>query len=163
MEHHQPSPQIFADKKLYDEFIKEKIEKNIRINNNCWMWNGAKDKDGYGTFCYNTKKEKVHRISYKLWMGELDPTLTIDHLCNIRSCCNPTHLQQVTIKRNVLRSNGLTAINKRKTHCIHGHPFSPQNTYLYRGTHRQCKTCQHLIYLKRRNNFNSKRLISNGN
>lgn len=29
-----------------------------------------------------------------------------------------------------------------KTHCKHGHPYSPENTYVYRSGKRWCKACQ---------------------
>ncbi|QZE10899.1 hypothetical protein SEA_CHISANAKITSUNE_112 [Gordonia phage ChisanaKitsune] len=57
-------------------------------------------------------------------------------------CVNPWHVRPVTQKENVLRSEiAIAAVNARKTHCDHGHEFTPENTYEYRGK-RHCRVCQ---------------------
>jgi hypothetical protein len=83
-----------------------------------------------------------------LTYGDIDPTLTIDHLCRNRACVNPAHLEQVSMRVNTLRGVGFTAQNARKTHCPKGHPYSESNTFPankhVRGTvvARACRTCQ---------------------
>lgn len=83
----------------------------------------------------------AHRFSYIIHKGEIPPKLVIDHLCRNTLCVNPDHLEAVTHKENLLRGIGPTSINAKKTHCIHGHEYTPQNTdYKPNGT-RRCKTC----------------------
>lgn len=65
----------------------------IDRNNGCWEWQGALDKDGYGWFSFKGKNCKAHRASYKLFVGKLDSSLQIDHLCRNRRCVNPHHLE----------------------------------------------------------------------
>jgi hypothetical protein len=81
---------------------------------------------------------------FKLLVREPDPKLTLDHLkdkCISRACCNVDHLEEVTSKENVLRGNGLTALNARKTHCLNGHKLSGDNLYIACGK-RHCKECR---------------------
>lgn len=83
----------------------------------------------------------AHRVSYEALVGPIPNGLQIDHLCNQPACVNPSHLLPVTGKQNVLRSRTApTAINSRKTHCPAGHPYTPENTLVYRGQ-RICATC----------------------
>jgi len=46
---------------------------------------------------------------------------TLDHLCRVRACAHPWHVEDVTMQVNILRGNGLAAQNARKTHCKNGH------------------------------------------
>jgi hypothetical protein len=51
-------------------------------------------------------------------------------------------MEPVTCRENILRGEGISAINFRKTHCIHGHEFTPENTHLIAGNGRQCISCR---------------------
>ncbi len=113
---------------------------------NCWLWTGYCDKDGYGNFGVKDEKKKkyvpvrAHIYSYELEIGDIKEGLQLDHLCFIRNCVRPYHLEQVTCKVNVLRGNTIAAANKAKTHCIRGHPLSGSNLGIQeRG--RYCKRC----------------------
>ena len=78
-------------------------------------------------------------VVYALLVGEIPAGLELDHLCRVRECVNPQHLEAVTHHENMLRSREAT-----KTHCKHGHEFTPENTYTYQrgvGIQRCCKTC----------------------
>ena len=89
---------------------------------------------------------RAHRMAYAMSAHRaLDVDLEIDHLCRVRNCVRPSHLEQVTGRENVLRSHGPAAINARKTHCHKGHEFTPENTYVWSNgsrTHRMCRTCR---------------------
>lgn len=106
----------------------------------CWEWTGASDRSGYGAFKYLGKKINSHRFSYRHYKGEIPKGLDIDHLCRVRKCVNPEHLEAVTRKINVER--GLSS-QERKTHCIHGHAYTPENTYRYPDGARECRTCKY--------------------
>jgi len=58
----------------------------------CWIWCGRIDSEGYGEAKYNGEKRFVHRIAYARLHGETPAKRVIDHTCNQRACCNPTHL-----------------------------------------------------------------------
>lgn len=62
------------------------------MNSDCWIWQGAKDKDGYGSIKLNGCSHKVHRISFVLFGGHLEPRQMVCHRCDMPSCWNPKHL-----------------------------------------------------------------------
>jgi HNH endonuclease len=112
----------------------------------CWIWHGAASKDGYGIFVeYGEHLEKImwrtHRFAYVTLVGPIPDGLTLDHLCRNRSCIRPAHLEPVSNVENLLRGNSWSGINKRKTHCKHGHVFDEANTYYDKHGDRHCKTC----------------------
>lgn len=107
---------------------------------NCWLWLNKPDSEGYGTFRFNGKTWKVHRLSYSL-KHKLILGLVLDHQCENKLCVKPSHLKQVTDKVNILRGNGPPAINARKTHCKRGHEYTEKNTYHYKDGRRDCRVC----------------------
>lgn len=111
----------------------------------CWVWQRARSGSGYGQIRDGRGHQRgVHRLAYELVKGPIPEGLTIDHLCRVRLCINPDHLEAVTHRENVMRGIGPTAINARKTHCAQGHIYSAANTYNGIGTHtgqRQCRKC----------------------
>lgn len=126
--------------KPFQRFM-SRVEKSDR----CWVWTGARDKWGYGRYSSGL----VHRIAFFWFQGALDPHLTIDHLCRNRLCVNPAHLEQVTKAENNLRGISEPAINARKKACKRGHPFTPENTYLW-GHGRICRECRRLRWKESR-------------
>ncbi len=115
-------------------------------NSPCWEWTAHRDRDGYGQFSIKSKPIKAHRFIYEYYYGAICPDLTIDHLCRNRKCVNPFHLEQVTVKVNVLRGIGICALNKQKTHCKRGHEFMKENTRFTRDGKRQCRICTAVCY-----------------
>lgn len=106
----------------------------------CWVWQGRLAANGYGRVVPDGRDRVVHRVVYELLVGPVAEGLTLDHLCRNRACVNPAHLEPVTNRENILRGESPTATNARKTHCIHGHEFTEENTYMDRGR-RMCRTC----------------------
>jgi hypothetical protein len=109
----------------------------------CWLWTGATTR-GYGYLRGNmtTKNIYAHRLSYELHIGTIPDGLVLDHLCRNTLCVNPEHLEPVTNKENILRGMTLIAQNKRKTHCLYGHQFSDDNTYVNKHGDRDCIICR---------------------
>lgn len=115
----------------------------------CWEWSN-RDKDGYGIIKIKGKNIRVHRVIYEHFVGPIPDDLQPDHLCRNRACSNFEHLEIVTARENTLRSNCVSAINARKTHCIKGHPLSGDNLYVYdEGRKRQCRQCSRERYRRR--------------
>lgn len=130
----------------------------VKKTKGCWLWLGKTTSwNGYGAFWLGGGRTGLaHRFSYELLVGEIPPKLQVDHLCRNRSCVNPKHMELVSIKENVLRGMGLSAINLRKTHCIRGHPFEGKNLRVYKKT-RVCRNCKSIRQVKYQNkNENSK-------
>lgn len=106
--------------------------------NGCHLWVGAK-REGYGAVDVETRLSLVHRVRYEKEVAPIPAGLVIDHKCRNRACCNPAHLEVVTIRENILRGDGLAARNARKTRCPQGHEYDFVNN---RGN-RCCLTCAH--------------------
>ena len=121
----------------------------------CWLWAATINTDGYARFgLADNKNVVVHRFAYELLVGPIPEGLTLDHLCRVRHCVNPRHLEPVTSVENVMRGESRSARNARKTHCLRGHEFTEENTYrdIYNGKpRRRCRECaRHRDRLRRR-------------
>ena len=114
----------------------------------CWLWTASSAK-GYGRFNPGGGPVQAHRWLYELVRGAIPTGLELDHLCRIKLCVNPDHLEAVPHKVNLLRGNGFSAIYARRSTCRNGHPYTPNNTILTKRG-RRCITCEHNWYLKRK-------------
>lgn len=70
----------------------------------CWLWSGSKSLTGYGQVSLNNRLYTAHRVSYHIFKGKVPPDMQLDHLCMVRHCVNPKHLEPVTAIENVRRS-----------------------------------------------------------
>ncbi|MET8404472.1 HNH endonuclease [Streptomyces sp900116325] len=122
----------------------ERFWSKVNKTPTCWLWTGP-SRSGYGLFAWGSAKTLkghcAHRHAYELVRGAIPEGKVLDHLCRIPLCVNPDHLEPVTLGENVLRGIGTSAINKRKTHCVNGHEFTPENTRIGKTGHRACRAC----------------------
>jgi hypothetical protein len=72
---------------------------------------------------------------------DMDAFPALDHLCRVRHCSQPTHLEETGQAENVRRGDtGLH--NRRKTHCPAGHPYSGDNLRININGRRICAECR---------------------
>lgn len=107
----------------------------------CWLWTASKKPKGYGEFSVDGSLVYAHRFAYEAVVGPIPAGLTLDHLCRVRHCVNPTHLEAVTNRENNLRGESQSAAHARKTRCPQGHEYAGENLIVYRGA-RQCRECR---------------------
>ena len=139
------NPEAFWPNRMSpEERFWSKVDKNGP--NGCWVWTGCTRK-GYGRFKVGEKTVDAHRLSLEWHRGtplpiyEPGKSLEVDHLCRNPSCVNPAHLELVTHRTNNLRSGNVSGQNARKTHCIRGHEFTPENTKPHPNGGRCCIAC----------------------
>lgn len=129
---------------MYNEALSKRFWQKVDKNGpaECWPWiagRGGTNQE-YGMFYVGKRHTTAHRVAYELLVGPVPDGLQLDHLCRNKICVNPSHLEPVTSKVNVLRGTGLTAINARKTHCSRGHFYDSGNTYVHQDK-RYCREC----------------------
>lgn len=109
----------------------------------CWEWAAYRKADGYGMFRLDGQSRLAHRVAYELFVGPVPDGLQLDHKCRNRGCVNPAHLEPVTSRENTMRGDSDSAAKARATHCVNGHEFTPENTYVWpRDGTRHCRTCK---------------------
>lgn len=125
-------------------------------NSGCWLWLGTANSQGYGTLQDDGLTIRAHRVVYEAEVGPIPEGLVIDHLCRNRICVNPSHLEPVTFKENVLRGISPPANNARKTHCPRGHALSEPNVNRRRG-YRACVECERVQNAARQRRFKARK------
>ncbi|MET8694708.1 HNH endonuclease [Streptomyces bauhiniae] len=121
--------------------LEERIFEKIREDEaGCWIWTGTRVGTGYGQIDIAGRKRPAHRVVYEFLVCEIPEGLDLDHLCRVRHCVNPWHLDPVTRQVNIIRGDK-PKINASKTHCPHGHTYDEANTIVYKGS-RFCRTCK---------------------
>lgn len=89
----------------------------------CWLWTAYVSPDGYARFWVSPVKRLAHRVAYIDAVGQIPDGLQLDHLCKVRHCVNPTHLEPVSEAENKARGDGVASINRRKKTCLRGAPL----------------------------------------
>lgn len=115
----------------------------------CWLWRGSVDPSGYGSIGTGGDTgpvAKVHRVAYEEFVGPIPDGLTIDHLCRVRNCVNPAHLEAVTLPENVVRGWNARRANGL---CVNGHPQTPENTSPHKNRCRECSRARNRAYKAR--------------
>ena len=124
-------------------FSKFTLNYLINQETGCWEWTAGKSSDGYAMMYENKKMVYSHRWSYEHYNGKIAEGLHIDHLCRVRHCVNPAHLEAVTTQENTRRGDhsNIGIRNKEKLFCPSGHEYTKENTYIKRNRFRVCATC----------------------
>lgn len=122
--------------------LPDPIRKKLAINTDCWLWTGAVNSKGYpSTGNGRGSSMLAHRAAYEALRGPIPDGMTIDHLCRVKLCLNPDHLEVVTRAENSRRGNF-----DIDTHCPRGHELTPENVYERIKPHgqlrRECRMCR---------------------
>lgn len=103
----------------------------------CWPWTGHLT-GGYGRIRLpGGGGAPTHRVAYELLVGPIPEGLVLDHVCRNTVCCNPAHLEPVTVRENTRRGLNVVAENIKKTHCPRGHAYDATSV-----GRRHCRTCK---------------------
>lgn len=122
----------------------DRFWQKVNRTESCWIWAGAVLENGYGYAWDGTRARLAHRFSYELTTGAIPEGLVIDHLCRVRACVNPAHLEPVTQSENIRRGDGPRVQKERRqgqTHCLRGHPLSGDNLRVDKRGRRSCREC----------------------
>lgn len=123
--------------------IESRLDKTSSANG-CWLWTGATAR-GYGYIAWDGELLIVHRAYLESTGVQIPTGLELDHLCRVRNCVNPDHLEPVTHQENTKR--GLAGHWKRADVCKQGHPFDEANTYMNPSGSRACRAC-HVVWTR---------------
>lgn len=133
-----------AHLEAWGERSRRKFWTRVEKTDGCWQWRGSVTGYGYGQYGHGLPglTMRVHKLAWEAQNGPVPVGLVLDHLCRNRLCVRPDHLQAVPNRVNVLRGEGLSAVNARKRHCRRGHPFSDRDA----DGRRRCEQCERIKY-----------------
>lgn len=117
-------------KTLKDRLLEKMIPEP---NTGCWLWTGATNSQGYGQIRVDGVCHTASRVSFECFNGQLAPGMEPDHICRVRSCINPGHMEAVTHAEN--RGRAL------KEFCRNGHDLRITRIILPAGS--GCKVCRY--------------------
>lgn len=78
---------------------RQQLEAGIVSRDDCWLWGSTVADTGYGRI----GTDYVHRIAHEEYIGPIPDGYQVDHLCRVRLCVNPEHLEAVTQQENLRR------------------------------------------------------------
>lgn len=142
----------------------EKLWKRVEVTGFCWLWTGETNGEGYGRLQFQGNRSPAHRVVYELLVGPIPKGLQLDHLCRVRNCVNPDHVEPVPFKVNQERKKAKwakpkepTEADKRKAAglCYKGRHVLTETGILTSkgrngGTISSCRACQHDVQEKHR-------------
>jgi hypothetical protein len=124
--------------------LAERFWSKVEVTSTCWLWTGSRNPSGYGILRIAKPAGRwtttgAHRVAYQLLVDPVPDGLQLDHLCRVRHCVNPAHLEVVTHIENVQRG-----YRANQTHCKRGHPLSGDNLLITarETVQRQCRACR---------------------
>ncbi len=144
---------LVKNKQVLQKRVTE-ISLQIKPSGSCLLFTGSKNQGGYGHVSIGGNVFMVHRVIWEYLRGKIPDGKEIDHLCKNRSCINVNHLEPVTRRENILRSNAPSGIKSRQTLCKYGHDLmDPTNTIIMirnGNPNRHCRLCLNLEQMKRK-------------
>jgi len=77
--------------------LEQRFWSKVDKSDGCWLWTAAKSSGGYGQFSVGDRMQKAHRVAWELTHGPIPKGdgyhgTCVLHRCDVRACCNPSHL-----------------------------------------------------------------------
>ena len=122
----------------------ENFWSRVDKSSDCWLWTGSINRDGYGNVGISGQSYLTHRVAYTAIKGEIPPMLVIDHLCRVRNCVNPEHLEAVTNRENIARGfpgRTKTPPGEERVTCKLGHRLTGYNAMTDGRGYVRCREC----------------------
>lgn len=125
----------------------DRILDDVDAEGLCWLYTACVDSSGYGRITVDGQGKLAHRLVYEELVGELpeeddeENRLTLDHLCRVRNCVNPDHLEVVTMRENTLRGMSPGAKAARTNRCKRDHDLLEHGYERPDGRGRDCLAC----------------------
>ena len=126
----------WGDSRLSDRFWSKVVPEP---NSGCWLWVGSIKNNGYAQVTFKCEVEYAHRLAYSALVGKIEDSLQIDHLCKVKCCVNPIHLEVVSQQENLRRAAAWT-YQTEKLYCPRGHAYEGKN--LYTNPNRPGRACR---------------------
>lgn len=128
----------------------QKVEKT----EGCWLWRGSVISSGYGNFSWSLNGTRrwmlAHRAVIELTTSTaVPPDLAVDHLCRVRTCVNPEHLEVVSHGENARRAIQWRRGVTRAETCKRGHPWREGDYSTDRDGWRTCLICRRMVERQR--------------
>lgn len=106
-------------------------QKLEHFDNGCHLWSGSLGRGGYGKVKVKNRTWSTHRFAWFCNFGEIPTGMQINHACDNRRCCNPSHLELGTQKQNIqdALNRGRMATGDRQGLRLHpeSRPFGERN------------------------------------
>lgn len=119
----------------------------------CWVWRRTINPKGYGALSISGRTMPAHRLSFEAFHGPIPHGLVVDHVCRVRCCVNPTHLEVVTVSENNRRAlpyrtkeplkRASPAPRPKEEFCRRGHAYA-EHGRLAPGGKIRCRVCDKL-------------------
>lgn len=142
--HGDPRYLVKPSPRLAGKSVLEILAHYLDAEGDCWLWRGPVTSHGYGWLNLGGRGHIAHRWVWEHLVGPIPDGLQIDHLCRVRHCVKPDHLEPVTTAENVRRGFGTSGKHGRQTKCLRGHPLTEDNVYVRPRGGRECRICKRL-------------------
>lgn len=128
--------------------LKERVLQSITKDaSGCWLWTKRINANGYGQIMVRhhggakQRSRSAHRVSYEEFVGPIPEGLELDHLCRVRHCVNPSHLEPVTHQENLRRSPLHPAQSRPDGVCSNGHTIAEVGLHRAGEGQTTCAAC----------------------
>ena len=119
----------------------ERFWVKVEKTDGCWLWTASFTALSYGQFKSGGRMVPAHRWAYEHLVGPIPDGLELDHLCRVRHCVRPSHLEPVTHRENIRRGASPGAVARRTDRCQRGHSLIGAYIRPDRPGNRTCRIC----------------------